>query len=249
MTLGAWHEEPISKTHDREAFDCGEVTLNGFLRRHARKAHDLGGAKTFLAIDDADNKTILGFYSLSPAAVQYARTPEILKRGLARHDVPGFRLAHLAVHRELQGQGLGGQLLLAAGKRCLLAASEVGGVVMVIDAKNERGAGWYAGYGAVPLMDAPLSLLLPLPTIEAALKRELVMTAQLFLYATLLSLFRATLPGQITAVLANLALLPLGIHDCGAASKPSQPLMGVTLRCKAACFGCPQSSRTVSGAS
>jgi len=68
----------------------------------------MGGAKTFLAIDDADNKTVLGFYSLSPASVQYARTPEILRRGLARHDVPGFRLARLAVDRKLQGRGLGG---------------------------------------------------------------------------------------------------------------------------------------------
>ena len=72
--------------------------------------------------------------------------------------------------RRLQGQGLGGQLLLAAGRRCLLASAEVGGVVLVIDAKNDRVAGWYAGFGAVPLVDAPLSLLLPLAMIEAALK-------------------------------------------------------------------------------
>jgi hypothetical protein len=32
-------------------------------------------------MDDADNKTILGFYSLSPASVEYARTPEIVRRG------------------------------------------------------------------------------------------------------------------------------------------------------------------------
>jgi hypothetical protein len=43
--------------------------------------------------------------------------------------------------------------------------------VLVIDAKNETVAGWYAGYGAMPLLDAPLSLPLPLATIEAALKR------------------------------------------------------------------------------
>jgi GNAT superfamily N-acetyltransferase len=170
MSLPAWHEEPISTKHDREAFDCGETALNEFLQRHARRSHDLGGAKTFLAIDDADNKTILGFYSLSPASIEYARTPEIVRRGLARHDVPVFRLARLAVDRKVQGQGLGGQLLLAAGRRCLLAASEVGGVALLIDTKNERVAGWYAGCGAVPLADAPLSLLLPLVTIEAALK-------------------------------------------------------------------------------
>jgi GNAT superfamily N-acetyltransferase len=169
--VASWHEEPIGKKHDRDAFDCGEEALNEFLSRYARKSHDLGGAKTFLAIDDADNKIILGFYSLSPASVAYARTPEIIKRGLARHDVPGFRLARLAVDRKLQRQGIGGQLLLAAGRRCLIAAAEVGGVVLVIDAKNDKVAGWYASYGAVPLLDAPLSLLLPLATIGAALRK------------------------------------------------------------------------------
>lgn len=93
----------------------------------------MGGAKTFFAIDDGDNQTVVGFYSLSPASVE-----------------------------KLQEQGIGGQLLLAA---------EVGGVVLVIDAKNEKVAGWYASYGAVPLLDAPLSLVLPLATIEAALKK------------------------------------------------------------------------------
>ena len=169
--MALWHEEPISKKHDRDAFECGEEALNEFLRRYARKSHDLGGAKTFLAIDDGDNKAILGFYSLSPASVEYARTLDIVKRGLARHDVPGFRLARLAVDRKLQGQGIGGQLLLAAGRRCLRAAAEIGGVVLIIDAKNEKVARWYASYGAAPLLDAPLSLLLPLATMEAALKK------------------------------------------------------------------------------
>jgi GNAT superfamily N-acetyltransferase len=165
-----WHEEPISKKHDREAFDCGEEALNEFLRRYARKSHERGGAKTFLAIGDAD-KAILGFYSLSPASVDYARTPEIVRHRLARYDVPGFRLARLAVDRRFHGRGIGGQLLLAAGRRCLLAAAEVGGVVLVIDAKNEKVAAWYASYGAVALLDAPLTLVLPLETIGVALRK------------------------------------------------------------------------------
>ena len=169
--MTVWHEEPIARKHDREAFDCGEEALNEFLRRYARKSHDRGGAKTFLAIDNADSTTILGFYSLSPASVEYARTPEVVRQGLSRHDVPGFRLARLAVDRRFQARGIGGQLLLAAGRRCLLAAAEVGGVVLVIDAKNESVARWYASYGAVPLLDSPLSLLLPLKTIDAALRK------------------------------------------------------------------------------
>jgi GNAT superfamily N-acetyltransferase len=170
MSVPSWHEEPIGKKHDRESFDCGYPALNDFLRQHARRSHEAGGAKTFLAIDDQDGKTVLGFYSLSPASVEYARTPDIVKRGLGRYDVPGFRLARLAIAKPLQGQRLGGQLLLAAGRRCIRAAAEVGGVVLVIDAKNESVAKWYAGYGAAPLNDAPLTLLLPLATIAQALK-------------------------------------------------------------------------------
>jgi len=59
--------------------------------------------------------------------------------------------------------------LLSAGRRCILAALEVGGVGILIDAKNDRIASWYASFGALPLLDAPLTLLLPLKTIYAAL--------------------------------------------------------------------------------
>jgi GNAT superfamily N-acetyltransferase len=169
--LFAWHEEPIRKAHNREAFNCGEEALNEFLRRYARRSHELGGAKTFLAISDADNETILGFYSLSPASVEYARVPEIIRRGLARHEVPAFRLARLAVDKRWHRKGIGGQLLLAAGRRCLLAAEEVGGVALLIDAKNDSVVKWYASYGAVSLTDARLTLMLPLVTIESALRK------------------------------------------------------------------------------
>lgn len=166
--LPIWHEEPIGKQHDRGAFDCGDEALNQFLNRHARQSHEKGGAKTYLAVSE-NNEKVLGYYSLSPASIAYERAPEVIKRGLARHDVPVFRLGRLAIDLSVQSQGLGGQLLLAAGRRCLLVAAQVGGVALLIDAKNERVAEWYASYGAVPLLDAHLSLLLPFKTIHAAL--------------------------------------------------------------------------------
>lgn len=170
MTLPAWHEEPISRKHDRTAFDCADAALNEFLQRYARQNHDLGGAKTILAVDDADNKTILGFYSLAPGALAYADTPDTVRGGLAQHDVPGFRLARIATHVRWHGQGLGGQLLAAAARRCLRAAAEAGGVVLIIDAKNDRAAQWYAGYGAIALSLNPLTLVMPLATFSAGLK-------------------------------------------------------------------------------
>jgi GNAT superfamily N-acetyltransferase len=169
MTIPPWHEEPIAQRHNRDAFDCGDAALTSSCAV-MRQAHEQGGAKTFVAVPDDDTTHVLGFYALSPASVAYARTPKLIRRSLARHEVPAFRLGRLAVDRAMQRQGLGGQLLLAAGRRCLRAAQEVGGVAMLIDAKNESVAGWYASYGALRFLDTPLSLLLPLATIKTALE-------------------------------------------------------------------------------
>ncbi len=166
--IAEWHEEAITRKHDRSAFDCGDAAMNEFLLRFARQSHDNGAAKTFLAVDDV-SKVILGFYSLAPASIAYDRPANVARRGLARHEVGGFRLARIAVHRAAQGRGLGGQLLLAAGRRCLAVAAEVGGTILIIDAKSDRAAAWYASYGAVPLLDAERTLVLPLATVETAL--------------------------------------------------------------------------------
>lgn len=170
MTVPGWHEEAIAKHHNREAFDCGDAALNKFLRRHARQAHEKGGAKTFVAVQNDKETQVLGFYALSPASIEYARVPVVVTRGLARHDIPVFRLGRLAVDKSMQGKGLGGQLLLSAGRRCLMASQEVGGVALLIDAKNDDVAGWYASYGALQLSDGYLSLVLPLATIQKALE-------------------------------------------------------------------------------
>lgn len=170
MSPPHWHEEPIAKSHDRKAFDCSDSDLNRFLHKYARQNHEAGGSKTFCAIDDADLKRVLGFYSLAPVSIGHAQVPARATKGLPQHDVGGFLLARLATHRNLHGHGLGGQLLLAAGKRCLRVAEEAGGVLLVIEAKNERAASWYETYGAMRLADLPLKLVLPLATIRAALE-------------------------------------------------------------------------------
>lgn len=156
MSAAGWTEEAVAKRHNRAAFDCGEPALDEFLQRHARQTHEAGGAKVFVAVDNSDTTLVLGFYALSPASIAFPVVPATVTRGLARHDVPVFRLGRLAVSKAHQSKGLGGQLLLAACRRCIRASQEVGGVALLIDAKNERVANWYAGYGALRLEDTPL---------------------------------------------------------------------------------------------
>ena len=123
MSLPDWREEPIAKKHDRASFDCGEPALNEFLQRHARQSHDKGAAKTFLAIAKSDGRTILGFYSLCPASLEYARAPEIVRKGLARHDVPVFRLGRLAVNRPSRRRAMVGLMGLPPATSSLICAA------------------------------------------------------------------------------------------------------------------------------
>ncbi len=165
-----WREKPIGRHHDRKAFDCGTPELNEYLRRHARQNHEGGGSKTFVAVAPGAQETILGYYSISPASIAFAKVPASLTKGL-RYEVAVYRLARLAVALPLQGQGLGGDLLLAAGARALAVAAQVGGVALAIDAKDEKAARWYEHFGAMQLLDSsPLSLILPFKTIIDALE-------------------------------------------------------------------------------
>ena len=164
-----WREEPIGRHHDRKTFDCGSPALNEYLHRYARQNHESGGAKTFVAVSPEYPVRVLGFYSISPGALEFARVPVKLTKKLGRYDVPVFRLGRLAIDRSMHGRGLGGDLLLAAGERALAVSAEAGGVALAIDAKNERAARWYERFGALALLDDPFKLVLPLITIAEAI--------------------------------------------------------------------------------
>jgi GNAT superfamily N-acetyltransferase len=165
-----WREEPVSRQHDRSSFDCGSPELDEYLDRYARQNHESGGAKTFVAVSPFEPARVLGYYSISPGAIEFDRVPAKLTKRLARYDVPVFRLGRLAVSSSIHGQGLGGDLLLAAGVRALAVAAQIGGVALAIDAKDAKAAKWYERFGAVRLLDDPLKLILPLTTIANALK-------------------------------------------------------------------------------
>ena len=167
----AWIERALARHHDRARFDCGTPALNEYLQRYARQNHESGGAKTFVAVSAATAGTILGYYTISPGAIAFAKAPASVTRRLGRYEVPVFRVGRLAVALSMQGRGLGGDLLLAAGARALAVAGEVGGVALAIDAKDGRAAAWYERFGALRLLDDRLKLVLPLAVIATAFKK------------------------------------------------------------------------------
>lgn len=144
--------------------------MNQFIRRYARQGHEQHITKTFCAIDNADQGRVLGFYTLTTSSMGIHHIPPTLAKGLARHDVGGYKLARIATDLRVAGQGLGGQLLVAAALRCLRASHEVGGHLLYIDAKNDRAARWYVKFGAVPLANHPRTLIIKLEDFAGGLQ-------------------------------------------------------------------------------
>jgi hypothetical protein len=86
---------------------------------------------------------ILGYYTISPGAIDFTKVSTTVTRRLGRYEVPVFRLGRLAAVRSVQGSDLGSELLLSSGRRALSVDIEVGEVALAIDAKDERAAAWY----------------------------------------------------------------------------------------------------------
>ena len=132
-------------------FDCGDDSLNHYLKRYAwanQQKSSIG--VTYVAVDEAAPRTVIGYFTLATASVPRDRFPKKYVRGLPPYDLPLILLARLAVDRRFSGKGLGHALISEAFKIALRVADEVGCRCMITDAYRDR-TDWYAKYGFVAL--------------------------------------------------------------------------------------------------
>lgn len=159
--------ERLDRRHDRTAFDCGQPTLNDWLKLRAGQFDRKNLARVFVAVRPGE-VTVLGYYALSTHHVAYASLPTDLAKGLPRIDVPVILIGRLAVDRTMHGQGLGTFLLADALQRILRFSAEVGLRGVEVDAINPAACQFYSKFGFVRLLDDPLHLFLPLQAINRA---------------------------------------------------------------------------------
>jgi len=99
------------RIHDRTDFDCGEPSLNHYLRDLAAQHHRAGVATTHVLIEESRPGRIHGFYSLAAAQLLLSDLSDLDRRRLPRYPVAAARLARLGVDLRAQGRGLGESLL------------------------------------------------------------------------------------------------------------------------------------------
>lgn len=164
--------EPLQKQHDRQAFSCGEPSLDDWFRHRASQDVRRDLAQVFVAVDDPLG--IVGFYSLSAFSFQLDDLPEDLARKLPRYDaIPAALIGRLARDLRMRGQRVGDVLLADAIARVLDARERLGVYAIVVDALSETAKSFYVSFGFTPLPSRPGRLFLLTSVAERARSRGL----------------------------------------------------------------------------
>lgn len=159
--------ELLERHHDRRTFACGVPALDDWFRTRASQDQRRRVAQVFVAIDDVG---LAGFYSLGMFTLALDSIPAEIARKLPPYEaIPAALIGRLARHTRVAGTGLGDLLVADAIVRVIGAAESVAAYAIVVDAKDDRGRGFYESHGFIPLPSRPLRLFLPTEVARAAL--------------------------------------------------------------------------------
>ena len=137
----------IKKENDHSRFDCGNDSLNNFLKKFAYSAQQSNSSVTYVVVE---SNAIIAYYSLSYGSVACADAPERVRKGMGKYPVPILLLARLAVDKRWQGKGLGYSLLQDALLRACQASEQAGLRAVVVDAYDLNAKAFYIKYGFCP---------------------------------------------------------------------------------------------------
>ncbi len=139
--------EPIAPGDAQSGFRCGVHALDDYFARHAEGNTAQGVGKTFVLRGTEEDPAVLGFYTLSMAEIRAEALSDALATKLPKYPLPVALIGRFAIHAQVQGRGVAGRLLGDALQRVLEAASHVGCLGVVVDAKDQRALEFYAKFG------------------------------------------------------------------------------------------------------
>jgi hypothetical protein len=109
--MSKWQFLPIEKKYQKNHFDCGDQSLNDYLKKYARQNHLKGIAKTFVALSEIEEDVkIQGYYTVSASIIEFKSLPENYQKKLPAYPIPTLLIGKLAVDINSKGQGLGTEL-------------------------------------------------------------------------------------------------------------------------------------------
>lgn len=155
--------EKLNSSHDLTEFDCGELSINNYLHKTARKAQQNKLAVVYVTCF-AGSKRVAGYYTLSAGSIARQHvTPRRHQRN-SPNAHPVTVLGRMGLTVEAQGQGYAVDLLQDAISRCIFASQAVGTSAVLVHPLDDKLAAFYehhAGFKRCPEL-SPLTMMLSL---------------------------------------------------------------------------------------
>lgn len=155
----------LTQNHELGDFDCGESSLNEWLKKRAFRNGQSGASRTYVI---TDKNAVIGYYCLSAGAISRHDAPKTLQRNMP-DPLPVMIMGRLAIHKNYQNCGLGSALLREATLQALHASEEFGICALLVHALSESAKRFYLSHGFVESPIKPMTLCLILATIKTFL--------------------------------------------------------------------------------
>ena len=149
--------QPLNATHLLNDFECGEPSLDEWLKRRAMSNQQNGASRTFVVVDEENR--VRGFYAMAAGAVSHLQATSSVRRNMP-DPIPVMVLGRLAVDCRAQGIKVGASLLQDAVKRAIAVSQNTVVRALLVHALHEQAKQFYEHYGFQQSPQYPMTLLL-----------------------------------------------------------------------------------------
>lgn len=146
----------MTAAHHVADFECGEVTLDHWLKHRALRNEGRGASRTYVVCAD---QQVVAYYCLATGSVDSDLAPGRMRRNMP-DPIPVMVLGRLAVDLAWQRHGLGKALLRNAILRTVQVSEVVGVKALLVHALSESAARFYEDHGFHPSPANPKTLFL-----------------------------------------------------------------------------------------
>ncbi|MGL5077683.1 MAG: GNAT family N-acetyltransferase [Waterburya sp.] len=149
-----------------ENFDCGEASLNDWLKKRAIKNDRSDASRTYVVCYD---NRIVAYYSLHLGCIQHFEAVSKIKRNMPG-PIPAIVLGRLAVDVNHQGKGLGRALIKDMFLRAIQVSDLAGTKAVLVKALNDKATDFYQSFGFVQSKTDSLLLMKAIAEVRASIE-------------------------------------------------------------------------------
>jgi GNAT superfamily N-acetyltransferase len=153
--------------HDAADFDCGQPSLNDWLRKRALANQTNGASRTYAACKGG---RVIGYHALAASSLSPHEATGRIRRNMP-DPIPVIVLGRLAVDMNSKGKGLGRTLMADAIERASRAASVIGVRAIIVHALSDEAKAFYRAIGFDPSPISPMLLMIAMSDIAEGERR------------------------------------------------------------------------------